>query len=82
MQEKTTKALEVQPLEVMNVPAAMLNIRTVEVVTALKSSTIYGLIKAKDFPAAILLSKSCARWRVGDITAWLNKRAGVPTCHA
>ena len=42
--------------------------------TGLSRSTIYALIKAKQFPASIALGARAVGWSSSDIDAWIENR--------
>ena len=46
-------------------------------VTGLSKATIYRLLARGEFPARVKLSPRCVGWRVAEIDAWLEDRAGV-----
>ena len=75
--EQKSRALEAQPLGILDVPSALLNIRTVETATDLCKTTVYAMIREKSFPAPLKLSKRCSRWRSSDVRGWLDARAGA-----
>ncbi len=54
---------------------SFLKINDVVKVTALSESTIYRLIKKREFPTSISVGKS-KMWLVSEIDAWIIKKAG------
>lgn len=67
-----------QPLEVANLPNALLRLPTAAVFAGLSEASLYRLA-AKDptFPKLVKIGKRCTRIRAGDLTAWLAKQAGA-----
>lgn len=63
--------MQPQPLDVVNVPGALLNIRTVEALVGFKKSKINEEIKDKRFPPPVRRSANCSRWVSDDIRAYL-----------
>ena len=61
-----------QPIEAAAMPDALLTIDTVCALTGEGRSTIYGKIKTMGFPAQARKSRRFARWRAGDVTAYLR----------
>lgn len=72
--ERKTRAMQPQPLDIINVPGAWLNIRTVEILVGFKKTKINEEIKAGRFPAGIPQSPTCTRWLSDDIKAYLDAR--------
>lgn len=72
--EHKSRALQPQPLEIVNVTGAWLNIRTVEILVGFKKTKIIEEVRAKRFPAGRRESPTCTRWLSDDIKAYLNAR--------
>lgn len=68
----TITAVNRQPLHVVQLQAALLNIKTVMATTGLSRSTLYSKVKDGTFPAPIKLSKRCIRWHSEAIRKWVN----------
>lgn len=66
-----------QPIEVANLPDALLRVQTVAAVTALSSSSIFRKTAAGEFPKPVRLGTRCTRWRSADVRAWLAAQ-GAP----
>lgn len=64
-----------QSIEAIAHPEAHLRLSTVLTLTGLGRSTWYALIAANQAPKGMKFGSRCARWRAGDITAFLAKRA-------
>lgn len=69
--EKPRRVMRPQPLDIVNVPGALLNRATVEVVCGRKKSTINRDIKAKRFPAPHKQTKRASHWLSDHIRAWI-----------
>ena len=52
----------------------LLRRRQVEEVTGLSRSSIYRLMRNGEFPAPVRVGPAAVRWKVSDITAWLESR--------
>jgi len=52
----------------------LLRRRQVEEITGLSRSSIYRLMRAKEFPVAIKVGPAAVRWKESDITNWLETR--------
>lgn len=65
-----------QPIEVASNRAALLRRPTVEALVGYSKSTIYDKVRSGTFPAPIILSSRCARWRAGDVIDWLEAQGG------
>lgn len=70
-----SRAMQPQPLELLNIPGALLNIRTVEILVGFKKSKIAEEIKAGRFPQSRAESATCKRWLADDIKAYLDARS-------
>ncbi len=71
----------VQPIEAATNPAALLHPEVVYTLTGRRRTTTYNAVKAGTFPPPVMLSPRCARWRAGDVMAWLERQStaqGVP----
>jgi len=78
---KQNRKMQPQPVEVVNVSGALLNIRTVEVLVGYKKSKINDEIKEGRFPPPLKLSANCSRWLSDDIRAYLAcRRVGNAWC--
>jgi prophage regulatory protein len=66
------RTLPQQPLHVAQLTDALLRLRTVQSVTGLGRSSIYGKVNDGTFPPPVKLGVRCTRWRSADITAWLR----------
>jgi prophage regulatory protein len=64
-----------QPLEVVQIEDAMLELRTVTAVTGRGKSSIYAMVARGEFPAPVRYGKRCSRWQAGAVTRWLKKQA-------
>lgn len=58
-------------------PDALLQLPTVIALTGIGRTSIYNRIKAGQFPAPIRLSQRCARWRAGEVRAWLKAQGAA-----
>lgn len=63
--------MKAQPLDIMRVPDALLNVATVEIVTGMSRSSIYRAIQAGEFPEPIRRGPRFTRWRAAAIQEWL-----------
>lgn len=68
----TRRASATQPLHAAQVADALLRLRTVEAIVALKKTSIYSLMARGEFPQPIRRGNRCTRWRSADVTAWLQ----------
>ena len=50
---------------------ALLDIKAVSALVGLKSSAIFGRVRAGTFPAPVRIGAKCTRWTAGSIKAWL-----------
>lgn len=67
-----------QPVEVVQIPGALLKMETVQAITSLSRSTIYNKMAAKDgnpFPQPVRIGARCARWKAGAVMDWLASQA-------
>jgi prophage regulatory protein len=64
-----------QPLDVVQIDDAMLELRTVTAVTGRGKSSIYAMIARGEFPAPVRWGKRCSRWHAKSVTRWLKKHA-------
>lgn len=72
--DRPKRGLQCQPLDVVNIDDARLNIRTVEALVGHKKSWIYAEIKKGAFPAP----DEYARWLSNDIRSYLRcRREGI-----
>lgn len=63
-----------QPLHAAQIQDALLNLRTLQALSGLGKTTIYGLIKSGELKP-IRLGARCTRFRAGDVQAWLQAQA-------
>lgn len=70
-----SRAMQPQPLELVNIPGTLLNIRTVEILVGFKKSKIAEEIKAGRFPPSRAESATCKRWLSDDVKAYLEARS-------
>lgn len=68
--ERSPRALR-QPLDLINVPGALLRLELVEVLVGLKHSAIYKHIQAGSFPEPVRRGARCTRWTSCSIRAYL-----------
>lgn len=66
-----------QPLNIIEIPDALLQKQTVVVLVGLSSATIDRKVKAKNFPKPIKFGTRCSRFRAGDVSAWMRDQAAV-----
>jgi prophage regulatory protein len=64
-----------QPLHVAQLPAALLNAKTVMATTGFSRSTLHSKVKDGTFPAPIKLSARCVRWHSEAIRQWIDALA-------
>ncbi|MET3374246.1 putative DNA-binding transcriptional regulator AlpA [Variovorax boronicumulans] len=64
--------MKLQPIEVAADPDALLNLATVTAMTGMAKTTIYEAIKDGRFPTQARQERRFARWRAGDVRAWLR----------
>lgn len=67
---------ELQPLQVLQLPDALLTVRTVCAVSSLSESSIRRGVAVGTFPAPVKRGKRCTRWVSSDVTAWLRAQRG------
>lgn len=67
-----SRAMRPQPLEIINVPGARLNIRTVEILVSRSKSWIMKAIKAGEFPSPVRASATTSDYLSDDIRAYLQ----------
>ena len=53
------------------------NLKKVLLETTLSKSTIYRLLKEKQFPEKVKISKRRIGWRPAEVAAWIAARQGV-----
>jgi prophage regulatory protein len=61
-----------QPLEILTLPNALLNVETVTAVVGVSRATIYRLMNSGSFPQPVKFGERCTRWRALDVSAWLD----------
>jgi prophage regulatory protein len=61
-----------QPIEVANLPGALLKVATVSAITGLSPNSVFRKVSQGTFVQPIRLGKRCTRWKAGDVLAWLN----------
>lgn len=72
-QEKPrTREMQPQPLEIVNIPGARLNVRTVEILVGRSKSWIIKAIKAGEFPPPIRVTPRLSDYLSDDIRAYLQ----------
>lgn len=64
-----------QPLHALQIPDALLNIKTVQAIVSLGKTTIYKKVAEGTFPAPIRQGSRCSRFVAGQIQAWLRAQA-------
>lgn len=64
-----------QPLNIIEIPDALLQMQTVVVLCGLSPASVNRKVKAKEFPQPIKDGTHCTRWRAGDVKAWLKSKA-------
>ena len=52
----------------------LLRIGKVLEITSLSKSVLYEMVREGEFPRPVRIGKRSARWRQGDIEAWLQSR--------
>ena len=52
----------------------LLRRRQVEEVTGLSPSSIYRLMRSREFPAPVRVGPSAVRWKASEITRWVESR--------
>ena len=52
----------------------LLRRRQVEEITGMSRSSIYRLMKAREFPRGVRIGPKTVRWRASVIAAWLDSR--------
>lgn len=70
-----SREMRAQPLEIVNIPGARLNIRTVELLVGRSKSWIIKAIRAGEFPAPMRASPTASDYLADDIKAYLQARA-------
>jgi prophage regulatory protein len=55
-----------------NFPERLLKLKEVMRMTSLGSSTIYRKLDTNEFPAPLVLSTACVRWKESDLVAWIE----------
>ena len=50
----------------------LLRRREVEEITGMSRSSIYRLMKAREFPRGVRIGSKVVRWRLSEIMAWLK----------
>lgn len=64
-----------QPLEIINIPDALLQLQTVVALSGRSAASIARKVRSGDFPAPHKDGTRCTRWRSGDVKAWLQAQA-------
>jgi|GEM_PF-1291825 prophage regulatory protein len=64
-----------QPLNIIEIPDALLQKQTVVVLAGLSSASIDRKVKAGKFPQPVKDGPRCTRWRAGDVSNWLRSQA-------
>jgi|DeeseametaMP2100_FD_k123_159865_3 prophage regulatory protein len=52
----------------------LLRLPDVEEITGLKRSTIYLMVKNREFPRPVRLTKRASAWRHSEIQSWIDNR--------
>lgn len=73
--EKKPREMRAQPLDIVNVPGAQLNIRTVEALVGMSKGSILKRIREGNFPAPIRHTCRLSRWTSDSIRQWLADHA-------
>lgn len=69
-------AINPQPLHAVQIPEALLTLKTASAVAGISQTTIYRKVAADPtFPKLIKIGRRCTRIRAGDLTAWLTSQA-------
>ena len=66
-----------QPLHALQLPDALLRIKTVTQATGLSSATVYRKLAAGEFPEPVRLGSRCTRWKAADVRAWIQAQGGA-----
>lgn len=66
-----------QPVQMLDVPDALLKVQTVSAATGLSASGIQRKAREGSFPQPVRLGSRCTRWRAADVKGWLQAVAGV-----
>lgn len=66
-----------QPLEVAALPSALLSRRTVATLLGVSEDTVTRMVRNREFPAPVALSRSTHRWPAAWVQAWIAERAAV-----
>lgn len=74
---RSTPELNRQPLQVVQLDSALLNVKTVMETTGLSRSTIHAKVKNGTMPAPIKLSARCVRWEARAIRQWIDALASA-----
>jgi len=74
---RTASDLNRQPLQVVQLDSALLNVKTVMETTGLSRSTIHAKVKNGTMPAPIKLSARCVRWEARAIRQWIDALAST-----
>lgn len=61
-----------QSLDAVQLPDALLRIKTVAQATGLSEATIYRKLAAKEFCEPVRLGMRCTRWKAADVRAWIQ----------
>lgn len=69
-----TRSRSEQPLHAAQIHDALLKLPTVQALTGLGKTSIYELVKAGELKP-VKLGARCARFRAGDVQAWLQAQA-------
>ncbi len=67
-----------QPLSTVQVPDALLKLKTASQIAGISEATIYRKAASdSSFPKLVKIGRRCTRIRAGDLTAWLAAQAGA-----
>lgn len=71
-EKQRTREMRAQPLEIVNIPGARLNVRTVELLVGRSKSWIIKAIKDGEFPPPIRVTSRVSDYLSDDIRAYLQ----------
>lgn len=53
---------------------SLITIHTVCKMTGISKPSVYRLMKKDEFPKSVQLTKSCVRWSLSEIQAWIEEK--------